>query len=701
MNHPPSTIHHPLPAEIEPEFWARVVALAAKANRPPFRGGAVENRGGAPMGKGHGNEGKPFDIETACYLKPIFADYDRARREGRRLKLVLFAGVKTIKSFTGEVCAAEHVCHGRGDVALFFTTGETADVGATTRILDDWRGIPNFARKLETITSRFDDTKGALKFPDKTVFILAANLSNTQQKNLAMVMLQDAFLTERTGVIYEMLARTTQYEKEAIIFLESQGGEKDDDFDRQWQETNQQELHVRCPHCDTSHIWNWKAWDMVRGEDFVAKLPIADCRLPIEEQERKRAELTALLKSEARRRCGFKRGPDELIKLPDGGYNEAAVLRETYFECYHCGGAWRDDGEFGPTRIGLDVSSHYVASRPEALEFNVGYNVPQWINRRLSWGKMMLEKLQAQKTADELGNYEPLKKWWQKVAARAWDKDMTSKAPERMPASFYDEKEARPGEKVRISATDCQFNLTHLVYTAWAIGDGTPPRLLHYEWVKPPSGIETDHEKREWAKNRVRALDKEFGIAVMNSMKDAGHRPDLVREWAAEDAVFGKMRVGHRITQKWATYGLLIGDERVSYRWEHPGRKPTWERFKRKETVLVDAIKDGQKIRLPVSHQLWSNPSIKEIAARWRDGDGAPRIEVHDKWLRDTGKEGFQAQMHSERKVPWKGRPGKERWDNEGRANHAWDCWCMVIVRMDQLEYLNSFGSPQSDETEG
>lgn len=673
-------------------FRERAIGLAAKANTPPFRGGAVENLGNAPMGKGHGNQGQPFDLDTACYLKPIYAAYDHARRTDSRLKLVLKAGVKTVKSFTGEVCAAEHVCHARGDAAIFFATGETADVGATTRILDFFRGIPAFQRKLETMTSRFDDTKGALKFPDKTLFILAANMSNTQQKNLAFVLLQDAFLTEATGMIEEMLARTTQYEKEAVIFIESQGGEKGFDFDRHYDDTNQQELHVVCPYCETPHIWNWKAWDMVREDDFVARCPVA---IPEPDRAAWVQEHTALLKSPERRRCGFKRGPDELIKSPDGHYNEAAILRETHFECYHCGQPWLDTPAL---RERLDRSSHYVAARADALPEHVGFNVPQWINRRLGWGKMMLEKLQAQKLADELGNYEPLKKWWQKVAARTWDKDLTAKAPERLAASLYDDKAPIPGEKARISATDCQLDLTHLIYQAWSIGDGTPPRLLHYEWIKPPAGLETAQEQREFCKNRVRALDQEYDIAPQNSMKDAAHRPDLVREWAAEDAVFSRIRSGSAIRQKWVTYGLLVGDDRASYKWEHPGRKPTWERFKRKETVLVDTVKNGARLKIPVQHRLWSNPSIKEIAARWRDGDGAPRIQVHQKYLADGSKEGFWAQMTSERKLPWKNRPGKERWDNEGRPNHAWDGWCMVVVRMDELDYLNSFGPPQADE---
>ncbi len=67
-----------------------------------------------------------------------------------------------------------------------------------------------------------------------------------------------------------------------------------------------------------------------------------------------------LLKPE-RRHCGFKRGDDALIKRADGTYNEGEVLKQTYYECYHCGGAWRDTKA---TRKQLDESSYYVASNP-------------------------------------------------------------------------------------------------------------------------------------------------------------------------------------------------------------------------------------------------------------------------------------------------------------------------------------------------
>ena len=391
-----------------------------------FRGGCLENLGGARMGKGHNNENRPFDIETACYLKPLFAAYNQAVKKRTRLFMVVMAGVKTVKSFSLEVCAADHVCNRNGDTAIYFGSGDVADDQSTTRILDYFKRIPHFQRKMETVKRRFDDTQGAIKFPDKTLRILSANIPNTQGLNLGFAGLCDAFVTANTGMIDQMIARTTQY-GDAIVFLESQGGEKKFDFDRHYENTNQGELHVLCPHCAQSHIFNWKAFDeeaMTRPESFIPTPPLI---IPSLDHAAWIDHHRPLMLADGRRVAGFQRGDSALIKREDGSYIEQAVIEQTHFRCFYCDGTWHDDGENGKTRVALDQSSHYVSANPNALADHIGFNFPQWINRRLTkdekngWGNMMLEKLQASETAEEFGNYELIKQWWQKKAARTWD----------------------------------------------------------------------------------------------------------------------------------------------------------------------------------------------------------------------------------------------------------------------------------------
>lgn len=676
-----------------------VAAAKVAASAAPFRGSIQEFIKDIPMARSYANDGKPFDIESAYYLKPVF----EAIQNPDIPVVACLAAVQMLKTFSCvEAAGAYFMANDPGDMTLYIGGDDTSRDQARSRTLPWWWSIPEVGKLFEDAQQedRWDITTQAFYLPNQVIRIWGLNEGTTARITLKRVIGSDIYLSKNSGLWMQAMARTTQH-KERKIIGESQGGEEGDDMDKFWRTTDMGFLHVVCPECGSGQPFEFHR---ERGDDFTATLPITDCRLPIAEQDEKRANLTALLKSDARRHCGFKRGDEKLIKREDGTYNEAEILKLTYYECYHCGSAWRDTPE---TRKKLDLSSYYVASNPNALPGYKGFSWPSWAGQRLRWGgeEVMLGYLRAKQIQDKLGNIEPLKQWYQKRAGRPWNNDLSAKSPERIGATIYDLDPSNkfPGEMVRISGTDIQFNLTHMVYQAWAIGDGLRPRLLHYEWIKPSTTGVSDEEARKFCKDRVRELDKLFSIEPQNSMKDAGHRPDLMREWAAEDAVLVPIKDhAGRAAMKWISFGLLIGDDKMSYKWAHPGRAPTLARFKQYEWTNVDIVKDGRRVRIPIHHRLWSNPSIKEIAVRWRDGDSAPKIEVHEQFLRPAAgvsdKESFWKQMTSERLLPWKGRPGKFRWDNEGRPNHAWDGFCMVIERMDELGMLNHFGPPEEEK---
>jgi hypothetical protein len=210
-------------------------------------------------------------------------------------------------------------------------------------------------------------------------------------------------------MIKQMLARQTQYKDVAIAFIDSQGGEKGWDFDELYEkQSDQGELFVICPHCHERHVFNWKAFDlahMTRPEDFKVQ---------------NLGGVTA----------GFHwLYPDQRKNLKieqyDEEFDERDVLKNTHFECFHCGGIWHDTPA---TREQLDISSFYVPYRPEALSYERGFNFPQWINRSIAWNELMLDKLRASKKSKDFGNFEDLKQWWQKVAARTWDPDIPSRS---------------------------------------------------------------------------------------------------------------------------------------------------------------------------------------------------------------------------------------------------------------------------------
>lgn len=640
-----------------------LIRTALHAIGHSFYGGCVANLGGAPMRKGHNNQGRSFDVETACYLKPIFAAYDNPHVR----KIVIKAGVKTVKSFAAEVMAAHFVCHGNGDVALYFGSGDVADDQSTTRIIDYYEGIPSFQEKLKTIADRFDKTNGSIKFPDKTLRILPANLANTQGLNLGCMVVCDAFVTERNGMINQAIARTTQYPDSKKIILESQGGELGFDFDNHYDDTNQQELYVICPYCLTPQIWNWKAWTRKREDGFIAVLPNG-CAKTVE-------ELTAELLTEDRRNCGFMRGPNATFE--NGTYNEQAILRETYFECYSCGSPWKDDRN---TREVLDRSSHYIAARLDALPANVGFNCPQWINRRLPWGEIMLDYLKCKRIEDEFGNKDPIKLWWQKSAARTWDDRMLfgNIAPIIGTAKF---EGTIPNEAFRSGQVDCQKAIKEsqrlgreVTGNFWATADAVDRAGNRFELWR---GYCRSWD--EWVKKF-----QELKIPTRNIAIDGGHWFDDVKEQAARHRTIESGTDSNGNPCKvWATWKVLRGSDIRSFRWED-GQWRAYRIVNERVNLLDEKTGKWSSVTVPVVE--WSNFAVKNqlhLSLLGMPGKpkmtGCPESQLSLVTVaREAEKDfSYESQLNSEVLGEYRGRP---KWLPIHKQNHYRDCKCMGIV---------------------
>ena len=65
------------PPTIPPLSARGLKKFSESVKQPPFRGTMVENRAGAPMGKGHGNNGQPFDIAVPAFS--LDSPHDRPR----------------------------------------------------------------------------------------------------------------------------------------------------------------------------------------------------------------------------------------------------------------------------------------------------------------------------------------------------------------------------------------------------------------------------------------------------------------------------------------------------------------------------------------------------------------------------------------------------------------------------------------------
>lgn len=571
----------------------------------------LDNCKGAPMGKGHGNKCAEFDIETACYLIPQVAAYHLPTTR----KLVIMAGVKTLKSFFVELAAAYHICHSIGDVIIYFGTGEVADDVSTTRILSYYDGIASYRDKLSTLAKRFDETNSAVKFPDKTFFLKPANLGNLQQKNLGFMGFQDAFVTGATGMIDQGIERTTQYASDKKIVIESQGGEAGFDFDRHYLDTDQRELHVACPDCGKSHLFNWKVFDdsfIRRGDDFVPTPPLI---VPSLDHGAWIEHNRPLLLDQTKRIAGFKCIASDKINCENVHEFEKDVLYQTRFECFHCGSLWRDDGQFGDTRIGLDKSSHYIPARHDALIENVGFNTPQWINRRLPWGNILLQKFKREQVA-AAGNIEPLKQWWQKFAARTWSEElldgtlMTSFELNYDPANLWDKEWRRCG------IVDVQLHGTHFWVEFFAIAKDGEARSL---WCGCMMSFKEIEEKQ-----------LELKVQHNRMFFDAQHEGDLVKKEC--------LRRGRWIQPQgkrgfWLGWNMLSASGRDKFK--------RVQKNKRGEVVATyfDNVSDGEMYfetiegqRREVFRFNFSALAAGDMFVRYRDGkdrNGRPNQKIH------------------------------------------------------------------------
>lgn len=660
-------------------------------NSPTVAPGGAMARGGLTATCSH------FEIDTARHLAGPFAAI-----EDPNVRLVmLLKAAQTAGSLTWDMAIHWMLVHSRFmRIKVYFCdSDEKAARYCNERLMDTLKNNPDIKPLLPTGAFRFENKQAEIKLLNgKHLIVCSLNESTASSLPADVIIIDEAWLA-KPGMINKAIARTKQQHGYKIVIV-SQAGEKGQDMDTLWNS-----LHARipltwaCPECGGRQPFELHK---KRPDDFVARPPRASAS-PDAPQVTS-PDLPLWTEPKPGSYVGFKiDGKISELNTPE---EIKAACANTRIECYHCGFEIPDT----PAMRRMLNDSYEQEYRLRAVDgalytppdYTVGFWNPDPASMFVPFRETMEEYVVAFKANKELGNAIPLRDFYLSRWARAWDAaDAMNRISERPGANIYDidPKKKFPGEKCRISGTDIQFKMTHMVYLAVAVGDGTPPWVLHYEWVKPPAGL-TDHQAAEHCKARVRALDNEFGIEQQNSMKDSAHEPGLVREWAAEDAVWARPGPGKRPV--WFAYGLLLGDDRPSYKWAHPGRKDTWERFKQYQWHKVPTIKDGKRVLVDVHHRLWSNPSIKEIAERWRDGEGAPKLQIHEKFLTaTTGREGLWDQLTSERKIPWKGHPGKLHYNNEGRPNHAWDAWCMIVERMDELGYLNSFGSPPEDvETE-
>ena len=613
-------------AFIETEAWKDFGDLPKR-----FRGEIWENSAGVPMERGFANSGEAFDIQTACYLKPV----QQAIRSRPYGKFVIRAAVQMLKTFgTIEEPAAYFIAHDPGDMNIYLCGDDTAFDQAKARLMPRLRTIPSVGRiitEAEQI-NRFDVTTAELYLPGMVLRIWPMNATTTQRMTLRYVLISDAFLSGKTGIIDQAIRRTTQHNtkqfKDYKIIVESQGGEDGDDFDSQWQETDQGAIQVVCPECACGQPFAWhreriqsvghpkitndnpQIRDTFKGEIFRAIPPKS---VPSLDWNSWSEHHTKILLSNERRHAGMKRG-DETTKRADGNYHEQEVMRQTYYECYYCGSSWHDTTA---TRQLLDETCYYVPENPTALPENIGFSWPSWAGQRLPWGgeQNMLGYLRAYRKKQEFGNEEALKQWYQKSAAKSWNPNLL-KQLRASSQSSYDIQSDWPEEVkgLRCLVVDCQQDLQYFWASVWAVSRTGKSRQL-WRGVLKGFGDKT----KDWGLqlDTVEGKQREFKVDYHHVFLDGRY---MKKELVEECAKRGRWRSLPDGKKEWFCWSLLLGHKAKDFTHRSDKdskiRHPVSDPFYENPSVVMD------KYMVRVEVYYFSALQMGDMAARYRDGRG-------------------------------------------------------------------------------
>lgn len=677
----PTAIAPPPPS---PRFGARAFGAIGRT----FRGEIYEDDRDVPMIPAYSNDGQPFDIETCCYWKEPF---QMANRTTTRL-MVLRAANQIFKTGVCEMIGKHKIKHDPGHMCFYDMTIEACEDHAKSRLMPMFKSIPGLGEIIRDIQerNRFEVTTTDILLPGMILRVRPLNEASTQRITLRYIFIHDAALSERSGQIRRARVRATQYAGRELVVIESQGGVVSegipDDFTAAMNETDERRLWVTCPHCGGAQPF---VWNSTRPDDFVAKPPQSIPSLDHDAWLNDR--MPKLMKPE-NRLAGFKTSIPDLFGQP---FDEREVMRSTHYECLHCGEPWPDDGDNGPIRRALDKSSHYVPTRTNVLPGHYGYSIPVWINTRIRWGRIMLEKIRADLAA-EAGDELLLQDWTQKRAGETWNPEATRVKFAPVTATI-DPQVAIPNELFRRLDVDCQKDRQlsairgedmtgHFWVSAFAVDKaGNQVQLWR--------GYCTSWE--EWILKY-----KELKIPVLNVSVDGGFKPDEVLKMAARHAeLHDEVRNGKPTGRKfYATWTMMRGDDAHSFRWRD-GYRRIYSESQPEKVPLEKSSPDGRTrtIAVDVNVIRWSNFRVKnELDGILRGAAGKPKLTVlpdnsallSDKTrAMEQGNFTWQRQMEAE----ILGREGKYvKWLPVHKEKHYRDCLGMGIVKMLQAGLLGA-----------
>ncbi len=557
----------------------------------------------------------PFDSSRVPFIHgPLTALRDPTIRV-----VVAQCGLQVLKTLLGEIWLLHTISENAGPTQWLQPTDDEAKEHAEERFNKLRENCPSVHRFYSE--NRFEKKTVAIIFKHMWLRMEGAeNLGNLQRKSVKNQMCSEVWQWKK-GYLSEAEGRLTQFTFNSKRYIESQAGIADDDMDMAYKSGDQNVWGFECLSC---HKWQPYRWTWFRQDGTRAAMRWED---------------------------------SERTRRPNGDWKLAEVESTIRYECVHCGFPHTDEPRI---RRLMNQAGSYQAQRPEAPHEVKSFTWNQLAMENLSWFKQFL-KWDTAREQFKRGNEIPQREFMQKVLGEPYD-------PSKGASAYKPEKIVildAPWEKEYFRAATFDVQEDHFwgMVAAWA-KDGEI-RIL---WC----GL-----LRLWAD--IEDKCKEFHVSNRSVGLDARYR---TREVYLQCVNHGDYTIenGEKVYWCWKAF---MGEDRKNYpyRIKTPSGEP--------RTIAIDLAyswpphqgdpmsgkSDAGQYYCPLVY--WSNPTIKDIAAKIRDGR-AQKMSVPE-----HGSEELMKHLLSERRIKVWDKYGQDSWKYENigkRPNHLWDCFCMQVL---------------------
>lgn len=463
-----------------------------------------------------------------------------------------------------------------------------------------------------------------------------ANLSNFQQKSIKN-QFNDEVFEWKQGLLKDAHIRCeVSYAWNHKIWDSSVPGNAEDDIDTEWQDSSMGEWSFACRACGCVQAFKWGS---------------------------------------AKEKGGIKFDRNEVTK-PGGVWDMDEMRKTVRYECEapECKEVYIDRPS---SRHEMNTAGRYVHKHPNRKTRGFRYNIlcVNWPG--VSWGQWVKELLNARLSAKLFYNIEPLRLFWTRRMAQWWEEDKflameshrkTADYKLRADDGSYNFKTTKWGEEWgRFMAVDKQMDYYRFVIRACK-ADGTS-RMIYTGDIDSYAGI--DGVAKEWGvvpgrviidcsfeQNEVFAAAVKYGWVCFRGVdRDEGFDHYLENKQTGE-----KYHVVRPYSEK---------------KWGDPGGGTRMQQ--RNRGVAMNRLRLAK-----VYH--WSNLLVKNAVSAFKQG----RVQTY--WGQPSdAPEFYDEEMDGETRYRITNARGKVTyfWSNAGRdgkahkkANHAWDCECMIFCGM-------------------